>query len=84
MGCVDEGFWQFIINDKEEFWVSTTSSGLIRISKKDTLTDYHYFTEKNSLPNNKISTLFADRENNLWAATQGKIVQCNLNTFEFI
>jgi ligand-binding sensor domain-containing protein/serine phosphatase RsbU (regulator of sigma subunit) len=74
----------FILNDQNELWISTQSEGLVRIRDFDSEPDYHYFKQKNGLKTNKINTVFEDRENNLWIASNGIVLQCNLNSFEFL
>lgn len=75
----------FIIKKKNELWISTASSGVIKFNYK-TPDNYQYknYGKKNGLISNNIFYLFKDMENNVWIGGRGGLSLYTGNLFEFL
>lgn len=70
---------KYFFEDSRHFiWICTQKDGVIRLNQE--LTELKTFSTQNILPNNVVSSIIEDKNNNLWFATLSGILKFNANT----
>jgi diguanylate cyclase (GGDEF)-like protein len=67
----DEAVISMAFDVDKTLWVGTVNKGIIRLGKNG----LEYLDAKNGLPNNRVSSLFNDREGNVWAGSNAGLVR---------
>lgn len=74
----------FTLRSENECWVSTRNSGVVKISLSDGKPiNYKQFTTQHGLLSNRTSSIYADRERNIWIGNTQAIVISTASPFEF-
>ncbi|MGL4878889.1 ligand-binding sensor domain-containing protein, partial [Paraclostridium dentum] len=72
--------------EKENIWLGTSNSGLIKINiSNNEITRYsNNLDNKNSLPGNRVNDIMKDSRGNLWICTNQGLAKYNYNADNFI
>jgi len=75
-----------LLEDRQGYtWAGSENAGLYRLMMRDgKIAEVTHFTERNGLPNNRIRSLFQDREGNIWIGTDGGLACFDGELFSFI
>jgi diguanylate cyclase (GGDEF)-like protein len=73
-----------LMQDRQGFiWIGTHSGGLYRYNGYQGVKYTSNTMEPNSLPHDRVSTLYEDRQGNVWAGTQAGLARYNPKTNDF-
>ncbi len=67
----DEAVISLSLDSESNLWIGTVNRGVIRYGNRG----YEYLDTTGGLPNNRVGTLFSDREGNIWAGTNAGLVR---------
>jgi diguanylate cyclase (GGDEF)-like protein len=67
----DEAVISLAFDVEKTLWMGTVNKGIIRLGKNG----LEYLDAKNGLPNNRVSSMFSDREGNIWAGSNAGLVR---------
>ncbi|HEY0064998.1 MAG TPA: diguanylate cyclase [Telluria sp.] len=73
-----------LMQDRQGFiWIGTHSGGLYRYNGYQAVKYTSSTLDPNSLPHDRVSTLFEDKQGNIWAGTQAGLARYNPKTNDF-
>ncbi len=75
----------FTLRNKDEAWASTKSNGIVKlVLRNNTLFAQKQYTEQNGLPSDETTTIYTDRESNIWGGSPQGLFMSATSAFEFI